>query len=453
MNCSLRRSSALTRACVLLGATALAAPALAQSTPPIATPGASPSSAVQSTTTAAPTTAAPTTAPTAASPAAPAAPATWASTITLGAQFEAGIIANPARPADGENYGDIYTDHANQVQLNQILLTATRPTDANAKGYDFGFTLQGLYGSDMRANHYLGQFDSAISSRYQFGITQANLLIHLPWFTSGGVDAKVGEFPSIMGLEVLDPSQNPFYTHSFIYNWGVTFFHTGFITITHVNPTIDVYFGLDTGNTTTFGRGAGDNNSAPAGNIGLGLNNLFGGKVTVLATAHIGPETSTKIDPNGNADERYYSDILTTWKINSKLTSNTELNYIKDDFLRSNGYGFAQYFSYPITPTLTGNFRGEVWRDGGGLTFNTPDDLGFVKGEAGDPVATIVAPPTTYGELTVGVTYKPPVPKAIALLAIRPEIRYERSLNGTQPFDAGRDTGSFLFGGDVILGF
>ena len=380
------------------------------------------------------------------------APTSWASTITTGLQFEGGIIANPARPADGENFGDIYTDHANQAQLNQVLATITRPTDPNATGYDVGFDLQLMYGSDMRANHYLGQFDRLITQRYQFGVIQADVLVHLPWFTSAGTDVKIGEFPSIMGLEVLDPSANPFYTHSFIYNWGVTFFDTGIIAITHINPTVDLYYGITTGNTTTFGEG--DNNGAPSGYVGVGLNNLFKGKVTVLATAHIGPEQSSMVDPNANSDERYYADVLTTWKVTDKLTSNTELNYIKDDFYRGNAYGFAQYFAYPLSPTVTFNLRGEVWRDGtGDFVVNFPDNLGFVKGEAGYPTPAIVAPPTVYSELTVGVTYKPPMPKPVALLAIRPEIRYEKSLNGTAPFDAGRDNGSFLFGGDVILGF
>ena len=380
------------------------------------------------------------------------APTSWAGTITTGLQFEGGIIANPARPADGENFGDIYTDHANQAQLNELLATITRPTNPNAAGYDVGFDLQLLYGSDMRANHYLGQFDRLITQRYQFGIIQADLLLHLPWVTSAGTDVKIGEFPSIMGLEVLDPSGNPFYSHSFIYNWGVTFFDTGLIATTHLNPTVDLYYGVSTGNTTTFG--AGDNNGAPAGYVGFGLNNLFKGRVTVLATAHIGPEQSRRVDPNADSDERYYADVLTTWKINTKLTSNTELNFIKDDYDRGDAYGFAQYLAYPLSPTVTFNLRGEVWRDGtGDFVANFPDDLGFVKAEAGYPTSAIVAPPTTYSELTVGVTYKPPMPKPVALFAIRPEVRYERSLNGTTPFVSGRDTGSFLFGGDVILGF
>ena len=42
---------------------------------------------------------------------------------------------------------------------------------------------------------------------------------------------------------------------------------------------------------------------------------------------------------------------------------------------------------------------------------------------------------TTYGAITAGVNIKPPMPKPLAGLAIRPEVRYDRSLNNTRPFN------------------
>jgi putative OmpL-like beta-barrel porin-2 len=376
----------------------------------------------------------------------------WSSSIALTAQIEGGVLFNPDRPADGQNFGHLYTDHANQAQLNQVLLTATRPTDPNAKGYDFGFDFQLMYGSDVRYNHYLEQFQNLITQRYQLGIVQADILAHLPWLTSGGIDAKIGEFPSIMGMETLDPSTNPFYSHSYIYNYGVTFFHTGIITTTHVSPMLDLWLGVDTGNTTTFG--AGDNNSEPAGYVGVGLNNLFNGKVTVLATSHLGPENALRVDPDANSQMRYFNDILVTYKATKTLTSSTEFNYIKDDGYHAEGYGVSQYLSYVLTPTITLNGRGEIFRDDSGFfVANFPDNLGIVKASLGYPTTVIAAPPTTYSELTLGITYKPTMPKPISLLMIRPEIRYDRSLNGTHPYNAGRSLDQFTFGGDFLLAF
>jgi hypothetical protein len=63
------------------------------------------------------------TVPSAAAPEAPP-PGLWIDGIHLSVQVEAGFMGNPSRPADGLNFGQLFTDHANQFQLNQILLTA-----------------------------------------------------------------------------------------------------------------------------------------------------------------------------------------------------------------------------------------------------------------------------------------------------------------------------------------
>ena len=66
------------------------------------------------------------------------------------------------------------------------------------------------------------------------------------------------------------------------------------LTTTHVNDTLDIYGGIDTGTNTTFGR-YGENNSALGGIGGFGLNNLLGGKLTVLALSHFGPEQASRV--------------------------------------------------------------------------------------------------------------------------------------------------------------
>jgi hypothetical protein len=40
-----------------------------------------------------------------------------------------------------------------------------------------------------------------------------------------------------------------------------------------------------------------------------------------------------------------------------------------------------------------------------------------------------------------------------ATLLIRPEIRYDTSLNGKKPYNGGKDTGAFTFGSDFVLTF
>lgn len=68
--------------------------------------------------------------------------ARWLSGITLTGQVEGGIMANPARPQPGYNFGDFFADHANQVQLNQAEFTLQKAIDPSQGGYQVGFTLE-----------------------------------------------------------------------------------------------------------------------------------------------------------------------------------------------------------------------------------------------------------------------------------------------------------------------
>ena len=97
------------------------------------------------------------------------------------------------RPARGLNWGQLFTDHANQVQLNQLLLTANKPLDPKNPDYQWGFKVQFMYGSDARYTQFLGELNRVVpDQRYQLDVVEANVLAHLPWITEGGIDLKVG---------------------------------------------------------------------------------------------------------------------------------------------------------------------------------------------------------------------------------------------------------------------
>ena len=169
---------------------------------------------------------------------------------------------------------------------------------------------------------------------------------------------------------------------------------------------------------------------------------------------------------------RYYNDVVFTYKVNDAFTSVTELNYTRDDFGTGNGpataYSVAQYFGYTFGKIFTLNFRAEAFRDSQNFFVSTPqDNSGIAKGEHGTfPLIApnLVAPNgiqgNTYGALTLGLTIKPDVPKPLALVLLRPEIRYDHVLAGSPVFNnnayLGGNNGSrgqFTFGGDFIIGF
>jgi hypothetical protein len=383
----------------------------------------------------------------------PAAPANWSDTLKFSGHLEVGFTANADDPKNQINFGSLFTDKSNRPLLNQLLLTAERPLDPKAEGYDFGFKLQGMYGSDARYTHFLNEFDRAIRDKNQFDIVEANLVAHLPLLTDGGIDLKLGQYSTPIGFEVIDAAANTFYSHSYIFNFGIPLKHTGGYLTAHASDTLDVILGGDTGVNTSLGKG--DNNGAPAFLGGVGLNNLLDGKLTILALTHIGPENPTGTPGvNVNSALRYLNDIVLTYKHSDELTFVTELNYIRDDGVNAAGGGAAQYVTYQISDALSASARAEYWRDDNGFFVSAaPGTYDFVNVEKGLPARVVSGGKTSYGALTLGLTIKPPVPGMFEGSMIRPEIRYDRALNDTKPFGDSKSSDQFTAAVDFILAF
>jgi len=402
-------------------------------------------------------------APPAAAPAPEPTPGLWVNGIHLSAQIEAGLMGNPSGPADGLNFGQLFTDHANQAQLNQLLLTANKPLDPKDPDYQWGFKLQFMYGSDARYTQFLGELNRVDpNSRYQLDVVEANVLAHLPWLTEGGIDLKAGQYPTPLGYETIDPSTNLFYSHSYIFQFGLPFKHTGALTVMHVNGMLDIYAGADTGTNTTFGP-LGDNNGAVGGLGGFNLT-FLDGNLTILALTHFGPEQPTRLlSPlgfNANGQWRYYNDVIVTWKASDRLTLVSEANLVRDGFgtvnKPVNGFGFAQYASYALTDTVALNGRVEYWRDDNNFfVASFPSNNAPILAQQGFAPFVHTAPGTntTYGALTLGVTWKPSLPVPVTGLLVRPEVRWDHAFTNNHPFNAQSDNNAVTIGADVVVTF
>ncbi len=362
--------------------------------------------------------------------------------------IESGITFNPDSPDDNQNFGRFFDDRANEPLWNQTVINLERALAPQPGEFDWGFKLQFMYGSDARFIHSLGLFsDTAGTSTVQPDLVESYLNFHFPIITEGGLDLKLGQFVTLEGAETIDPRTNFFYSHTYIFNFGIPFNHTGALATLHATKWLDLMAGVTRGVNTSLD----DNNDSLAFHCGVGLN-LHEGKIVVAASTHIGPET-----PNNNHDFRYLSAITTTWKITDKFTSITDLNYALDEGADAQAYGVAQYFTCAINGWLTAGLRGEIFRDSQGfyvVSFaNTHDPIRALEGEPAIDPRTVGGGKTTYGAITAGVNIKPPMPKPLAGLAIRPEIRYDRSLNGTHPFNDSNERDQFTVGLDVILTF
>jgi hypothetical protein len=280
--------------------------------------------------------------------------------------------------------------------------------------------------------------------------------------TGGWLDVKAGMYPTTLGCEVIDPKMNPFYTHSYIFNFGLPLKHTGAYATLHLTDVVDLYAGVDTGVNTSVSL-RGDNNGTMAGLGGIGLN-LLGGDLTILWLSHFGPENPVTTTPFANSRYRVYNDVYGTYKWNDKFTTTTELDWVHDALVPSNAWGVAQYGSYTLSDTVVLNGRAELFRDDtgffvagfrGNFAFQS-FSFGYTDLPLPDP-SVYGFGANTYGALTLGVTWKPNL-APFSTLMIRPEIRWDTALNGTNPFNSNLSgtkstNNSVLISADVILSF
>jgi Putative beta-barrel porin-2, OmpL-like. bbp2 len=379
-------------------------------------------------------------------------PTDWWSTVKFDAMVEGGFTGNPAGPPiPPGNFGQLFTNNANMFLMNQLLLTAHRDVD-ETKSWDVGFKFQFMYGTDARYTRYLGEFPN-VNDLYDPAIQEAWVDVKTPWFGKGGTDFKIGQFVTPLGVEVIDPRGNFFYSHSYIFDFGLPFENTGVLAVTHMSDTLDLYGGIDTGVNTTFGSG-GDPTGTASFNAGFGLNKLMNGKLTILALTHIGPS-----DPGHSSELRYLSDAFATYKFNDKLTWTTELNYAFDSISGGQpGWGIAEYLTYAYNDWLSFGMRGEYWNDINGFWVAAfRGNNGFYNFElTANPI--FLASPTLktgYTEFTWGANIKPfskTSKKWLNTALIRPEIRWDHSFSADS-FNNFKDDNQVTLATDFVITF
>lgn len=389
--------------------------------------------------------------------AAPAAPAKWSDTLKFSGHIDGGVTFSANNPSNGLNFGHLYTDRNDQAVLNQLMATLTRPIDSSSSKWDFGFALQVLYGADARYNHVINEFDHETTDINQITLFEADLQLHAPILFQGGIDFKLGQIPTLLGYEVTDSTGNFFYSHTYMFNFGVPVLHTGLEAIAHVNPNLDFYAQVDTGTNTSFPR-RGDNNDAAGFLFGVGFRALEG-KLSVVASTHIGPDNARSASALGvkpNSDLRYYNDLNIAFKPNDKLTLVADFNYVEDEgFNDARAYGAAVYGLYTINDWLSAGLRYEWYRDESGFFVaafpGNTDAIDSTRGLANGAIFSSGG--TTYSSISAGLNVKVPLPKQTTVqgLLLRPEVRYDSALTNNTPFN-GKDD-QLTYGFDLILSF
>ena len=364
--------------------------------------------------------------------------------------IETGVTANPDDPASRQNFGHLFTDRPNELLLNQAVITAERTLGDSSDEFDWGFKVQFLYGSDARYIHSVGLFDNTQHDIVQPDLVEAWLLLHVPIpNTAGGLDIKGGKFVTLEGAETIDPRPNVFYSHSYIFDFGLPLNHTGVLFTLHAIKGLDLFAGATRGVNTSMS----DNNSSLGFHGGIGLT-FLDGKLTALATTHVGPENT-----HDNHDLRYLNDLVVTWKATDKWTAIFEGNFAADESVPGSAmaYGASAYLTYAVNDWLTLGIREEVFRDEKGFfvgSFADNDDfIDFQRGKTNNIDPRTFFASGTFNEVTIGASFKIPVPKPLESLTIRPEVRYDAALTDTRPYGNQDSRDQFTASIDAILVF
>ena len=346
---------------------------------------------------------------------------------------EGSYTASFSNPPGNFITGRVFDIDNQEVLLNQIDLSIEKTVDAAAAAKDNKFNLGGkvelIYGNDARFIHangmnFYGGDAPQLSPENQFDLVQAYVDFGVP--VGNGLLVRAGKMVTHMGYETINPTTNPFYSHTYLFGYAIPFTHTGVMAFYNLSDKVTVMGGVSRG----WDQSLKDNNDS-LDYLGQ-LKWVASDKVTAYLNVVTGPEAT---DDNGNW--RTVVDGVVTYAATDKLTF-----ALNGDFGWEGGavaapgsdyatwYGVAAYAGYKLCDAATLNVRGE-W-------FNDEDGARGI----GD---------TVY-EGTVGLAIKPfPRDDLGANLLIRPELRFDYSENGV--FDGGTNFYQWTAAVDAIFTF
>jgi Putative beta-barrel porin-2, OmpL-like. bbp2 len=312
---------------------------------------------------------------------------------TLGGPFPANFVTFPGA-------------YSNRFLLDQIDLTLAKTIDTTKK-WDWGFLFENGYGIDDSYIHSHGMLDNRApgNPNNQYDIIQANVSLLAPVGT--GLTVVAGKFIALIGQEVINPTGNAFYTHSYSFFYGDPATNTG-VLASYTFPK------LITGNdwTATAGFTEGWNQSLRDNNGAIDFLGQFKGKfgsnLSFLTNLEVGPEAA-----GDNSDYWTSFEAIPSLAVSDQLTVTGDFIYVDyphgatDGGVSAQWYGVAGYASYVLNSMFTINARAEWYRDQGAFTTGTS---------------------ANYYELTFGTQIHPfPDNDILRWLQVRPEIRGDLS--------------------------
>jgi hypothetical protein len=343
--------------------------------------------------------------------------------IKIGGHIQGGWTYNFDDPAGGINVGRVFDFEDQDPTLHQIMLFVEKTVDS--KKFDIGGRMEWMWGGDARLIHSNGLFDDNgpfDGPDEQFDLTQLYVDINFP--VGNGLKVRVGKYVTTIGFEYINPTQNPLYSHSYLFGFAIPFTHTGIQGFYNLSDEFQINAGISRG----WEQSLEDNNDA-IDFLG-GFSWTISPSTTLAINGSIGPQ---QFDNDDNY--RYLVDIILSHKVGDNLTLAVNADFAFEEDGGSDGddatwYGIAGYASFIISDMFAVNGRAEYFNDDDGAR-----GLG-----------------TDVFEFTLGLDIKPLVKERNwASLRVRPEIRWD--VSDDEIFDGFSDDSQFTFGVDVLFSF
>jgi hypothetical protein len=329
-----------------------------------------------------------------------------------------GVRYDPAVAADGTG---MFNNYPNVVQLHQAWAFLEKECDTGGCGWDWGFRLDYVYGTDGPDTQAFGgpppNWDNPWDAGNYYGHAIPQAYVDLAY---NNLKARLGHFYTIMGYEVVPATGNFFYSHAFTMVNAEPFTHTGLLLEYALGERITLWGGWTQGWDTGFWNNGGD---------------MFLGGFSVDVTDNISATYTTSVGDFGNGaggsdSYGYAHSIVLDMQLTERLNYVVQTDYVDNDLLLVSGpnvydkkWSIVNYLFYDITECIAAGVRYEYYEDESDGILQPPND-----------------PANHVNAITAGLNIKPH-----ANVVIRPEVRFEDYDPGALRWD------QTLFGIDTVI--
>lgn len=356
---------------------------------------------------------------------------------------------NPDNPADRFNGPVTWTDRSNDFQLNQQYLYFENPTDTGGLGWDVGWRIDALYGTDHRFVAATGLENESDNSQNWnqdhrfYGLVLPQMYAEIAF---NDLKVKVGKFYAMHGYFVVPTIGNFFNSLPYTFQYGEPFTHTGILGTYQMTDNLTASAGVVRGwdnfddTNPNLGYMGGFTYTGPAGG-------------TLAFVSMVSSEAS--FDPTSDGWTPRYIQSLVYSKTAGAWTYVAQSDFGDQQDARSDGrdaqwYGLNQYLFLKTSDQWSwgGNFEWFKDEDGfrvGGFLATQPD--GSLRGLP----ASRSGFDGDFYQITLGPRWTPN-----GNWIIRPNCRWDwydgpANAGGELPYDDGTDSNQFIFGTDVVL--